>query len=83
MMNKKHFFNSNETTMKGVRFDPHVKIQYMHAWAFAYREARKGDCERIAADRFRFELRKQRLQVQLAEIGFFPDNKNGINKKCD
>lgn len=59
------------TTTKKVHFDPHVKVLHMYAWSFAYREARKSDCERIAADRFRFKLRKQAMKAMLAEIGYF------------
>lgn len=56
---------------KSVSFDPNVKILNMHVWTFAYHEARKGDWMRIAADRYRFELRKQKFEAMLAEIGFF------------
>lgn len=46
-------------------------ILNMRVWAFAYRKARKSDWMRITADRYRFELRKQRLEAMLIEIGFF------------
>lgn len=57
--------------MKKVRFNPNVKILNMHVWAFAYREARKSNWMRIIADRYRFELRKKRLEAMLNKIGFF------------
>lgn len=62
--------------MKSVSFDPNVKIRHMHVWTFAYREARKSDWSRIAADRYRFELRKEKLEAVLTKIDFFLlDNK--------
>lgn len=57
--------------MKQVHFDNNIKILNMHKWQFAYRESRKCDWMRIAADRYRFELRKQNLESELAKIGFF------------
>lgn len=57
--------------MKSVSFDPHVKIQHMHVWVFAYREARKNDLAKLAADKFRFDLRKQKFEAMLDKIGFF------------
>lgn len=57
--------------MKKVRFDSNVQIQNMHVWTFAYREARKSDWIRIAADRYRFELRIRKLEQLLTKIGFF------------
>lgn len=56
---------------KRVSFDPKVKILHMHVWTFAYREARKSDCIRNAADRFRFNLRREKLEAMLKRIGFF------------
>lgn len=56
---------------KKIRFDPNVKILHMHVWSFAYHNARKNNWTSIAADRYRFELRKQKLQKKLDEIGFF------------
>lgn len=56
---------------KRVSFNPNVHIQNMHVWTFAYREARKNDWQSIAADRYRFNLRKQRMETLLSEIGFF------------
>lgn len=56
---------------KRVSFDSNVRILNMNVWAFAYREARKSEWKQIAADRYRFELRKQRLEAMLATIGFF------------
>lgn len=43
----------------------------MYVWTFAYHKARKNDLARIAADRFRFNLRKLKLEAMLAKIGFF------------
>lgn len=57
--------------MKRVSFDSNVKILNMHVWAFAYQEARKSDWMRNEADRYRFNLRKLRLEAMLAKIGFF------------
>lgn len=57
--------------VKSVSFDSNVKILNMYVWTFAYHEARKSDWMRFAADRYRFELRKQRLEAMLAEAGFF------------
>lgn len=51
-------------------FDPNVKILHMHVWSFAYQEARKSNWIRNAADRFRFELKMQRMETMLAKIGF-------------
>lgn len=56
---------------KSVSFDSNVHIHYMHVWSFAYRSARKGEWMRNAADKFRFELRKQKLEASLTKIGFF------------
>lgn len=66
--------------IKKVSFDSNVKIFNMHVWSFAYNEARKSDWMTIAADRYRFELRKQRLEAMLATIGFFLENRNILNK---
>ena len=57
--------------MKSVRFNPIVEIQYMHVWTFAYHEARKSDWTKFAADRYRFELRKEKMEKMLINIGFF------------
>lgn len=43
----------------------------MHVWSFAYHAARKSDWMRIAADRHRFDLRKQKFEAMLVKIGFF------------
>lgn len=56
---------------KSVSFDFNVKILNMHAWTFAYHEARKNDWMRIPADRYRFDLRKKMLEAMLVEIDFF------------
>lgn len=56
---------------KKVSFDPNVKILHLHVWAFAYQEARKGDWMRFAADRYRFELRKNQMESMLTKINFF------------
>lgn len=57
--------------MKKVRFDPNDKILKMCVWSFAYHEARKCDWLQITADRYRFSLRKQRIESELVKIGFF------------
>lgn len=57
--------------VKRVSFDSNVKILNMHVWLFAYREARKSEWARFAADRYRFDLRKQQLESMLTEIDFF------------
>lgn len=57
--------------MKRVSFDDSVKIQNMHVWIFAYREARKHNWMSAVLDRQRFELRKQKMESMLARIGFF------------
>lgn len=62
---------NNENVKKRVTFDPLVRIQNTHVWAFAYQSARESEWMRFAADRYRFELRKQKLESLLAEIGFF------------
>lgn len=55
-----------------VSFNPNVKIMHMHVWTFAYHEARKScDWARIAADRYRFELRKEKMDAMLSKIRFF------------
>lgn len=66
--------------MKSVSFDPNVKTLHMHVWTFSYREARKScDWARIAADRYRFEIRKEKTEAMLTEIGFFfLDDKNSL-----
>lgn len=56
---------------KSVSFDSNVRIHYMHVWTFASRKAREGDWMRNAADKFRFIIRKQKMEALLAEIGFF------------
>lgn len=44
----------------------------MHVWTFAYREARKScDWMRIAADRYRFEIRKEKMETMLTKNNFF------------
>lgn len=57
--------------IKKVSFDPHVKILHMRVWTFAFQEARKSDWMRFAADRYRFELRKNQMESMLAKINFF------------
>ena len=57
--------------MKRVSFDPSVKVLNMHVWSFAYNDARKSEWVRIAADRYRFDLRKRILESKLEKIGFF------------
>lgn len=74
-------FRKKNKKMKKVSFDPHVKIQNMYLWTFAYHAARLCDWRRCAADRYRFALRKQRLEAMLVEIGFFSYQKNG-SKAC-
>lgn len=58
-------------SMKKVSFDSNIKILNMHVWSFAYNEARKNNWKTIAADRYRFDLRRQRFEAMLAKIGFF------------
>lgn len=60
---------------KSVDFDPNIKILYMHVWSFAYREARKSNWLHIAADRYRFDLRKQKMEAMLSKIDFFSKTK--------
>lgn len=59
---------NNNIKMKKVSFDSNVRILNMHAWSFAYREARKNEWIANAA---RFELRKLMLEAKLVENGFF------------
>lgn len=66
--------------MKKVSFDPVVKILHMHVWTFAYREARKGEWERNAADRCRFKRRIKEFEPLFAKIRFFSEKKNRSNK---
>lgn len=61
----------NINKMKRVNFDSNVKILHMHVWTFAYNDARKSEWMRIRADRYRFDLRKQRMEEMLTKIGFF------------
>lgn len=68
--------NNNKKKMKNVSFDSNVKILKMCVWTFAYHEARKSDWMRNAADRYRFELRKQSFEAMLTRIGFFSRQKN-------
>lgn len=56
------------TLVRSVCFDLKVKIQYLHVWSFAYREARKSHW---ILDRERFEIRKQLLNVKLERCDFF------------
>lgn len=56
---------------KRVSFDSKIQILNMHVWTFAYHEARKSNWMKFAADRYRFELRKQKIEVMLNKIGFF------------
>lgn len=67
----KYIVLSQVKKMKRVSFDSDVKILNMRVWAFAYHEARKSDWMRIRADRYRFELRKQRMEAMLSKINFF------------
>lgn len=57
--------------IKRVSFNPNVKILHMHVWMLAYRESRKSDWMKFAADRYRFELRKKQMESMLAKINFF------------
>lgn len=57
--------------MKRVCFDSNVQTLNMYVWLFAYKEARKSDWLQTSADRYRFELRKLRLEAMLVKIGFF------------
>lgn len=74
--------HENIKIMKRASFDSNVKIQYLHAWSFAYREARKSEWMRHSVDRYRFDLRRQKLEALLVEIGFFSrQNMCNINEK--
>lgn len=57
--------------MKKVSFDPNVKVLNMCVWTYAYQEARKSEWLIIAADKYRFNLRKQSFEAMLTKIGFF------------
>lgn len=59
----------NVKDKKKVSFDPIVKIQNMHQWTFAYREARKGYWMSVA-DRYRFQLRIKKMEDMLMKVGF-------------
>ena len=61
--------------LKSVSFDSKVKIQHMHTWSFAYREARRSNWLSVVSDRQRFETRKQKLEEELAKIRFFSKRK--------
>lgn len=68
-------FEPNKVTdKKKVSFDSNIKVLNMYAWKFAYHEARKSNWMSIAADRYRFELRKQKLEAMLTKISFFSTN---------
>lgn len=70
MMNGKDYTIS--ALEKSVRFNLNKnQLHIMHVWAFAYHEARKSNFMSIAADRYRFNLRKQKLEELLLKIGFF------------
>lgn len=56
---------------KKVKFDSEVKILYMHVWSYAYHKARKSNWMQIAADRYRFNMRRERVEALLTEIRFF------------
>ena len=51
-----------------VKFDPKPTVQYMHAWDFAYKEARKGEWIQKSADRERFNQRIQRFQNEVSNV---------------
>lgn len=62
---------------KKVSFDSKINTLNMCVWQFAYHEARKSEWMRIAADRYRFELRKRSIEAMLNKIGFFhPENRS-------
>lgn len=72
MLNERENISVLENDKKRVNFNLQKnKIQFMHVWAFAYREARKSEWVRIAADRFRFQLRIKKFGDMLNEIEFF------------
>lgn len=52
-------------------FDSKVKVRQMHAWSFAYREARKSNWISNVLDRHRFEIRKLLLEDDLTKVEFF------------
>lgn len=56
---------------KRVSFDSNVKILKMYVWSFAYHESRKNDWKTIAADRYRFDLRRKKFEAMLRKINFF------------
>lgn len=51
---------SNRDTKKSVRFSPQTSVIVLHAWMYAYKQARKGQWEQYARDAIRF---KQRIKV--------------------
>lgn len=57
--------------IKRVNFDSKVRVQQMHVWSFAYREARKSNWISNFLDRHRFEIRKQLLEDELTRVEFF------------
>lgn len=52
-----------------VKFDiTKNKIHNMVAWSYAYKQARKGQWEQVALDRFRFHQRIKKVNVVLEKI---------------
>lgn len=49
-------------------FDPIPKIHYMYTWDFAYRQARKSEWIRIAADRERFKQRILKFEEEFKKV---------------
>lgn len=67
---------------KRVIFDSTVKVHIMHVWAYAYQDARKSNWMKFAADRYRFDLRKQRLEAEFVKIKFFSKQRIATNADC-
>lgn len=63
-----------------VTFDDNIKVLNMHAWKFAYSEARKSNFQQIAADRFRFKRRIDEFNVIISPILTEEHRKKTISK---
>lgn len=64
---------------KCVRFEERKPtIHYMHAWKFAYHEARCGKWQQTAHDRIRFQRRIEQIDKILTPI--FVEKKKCIRK---
>jgi hypothetical protein len=68
MENEIYIYNIS-LNKKNVSFDTkNHKVHKVIAWDFAYRQARKGYWEKVACDRFRFNMRIQNLAIILNPI---------------